>query len=200
MPQNERTYIAIDLKSYYASVECMERGLDPMQTNLVVADQSRTEKTICLAVSPALKAYGIPGRARLFEVVERVRQVNAERQRRAPGGRLTGKSADNLALKADASLAVDYLVAPPRMAKYIEVSMQIYGIYLKYISPEDIHTLSLIHIFSSMAVNGKSCKPGEAKVTAVAKSGKHPYHLIKTTGSSSTCLLYTSMKLRVMRS
>ena len=143
MPQNERTYIAIDLKSYYASVECMERGLDPMQTNLVVADQSRTEKTICLAVSPALKAYGIPGRARLFEVVERVRQVNAERQRRAPGGRLTGKSADDLALKADASLAVDYLVAPPRMAKYIEVSMQIYGIYLKYVSPEDIHTYSI---------------------------------------------------------
>ena len=143
MPQNERTYIAIDLKSYYASVECMERGLDPMQTNLVVADPSRTEKTICLAVSPALKAYGIPGRARLFEVVERVRQVNAERQRRAPGGRLTGKSADALALKADASLAVDYLVAPPRMAKYIEVSMQIYGIYLKYISPEDIHTYSI---------------------------------------------------------
>ena len=86
MPQNERTYIAIDLKSYYASVECMERGLDPMQTNLVVADPSRTEKTICLAVSPALKAYGIPGRARLFEVVERVRQVNAERQRRARPG------------------------------------------------------------------------------------------------------------------
>ena len=143
MPQNERTYIAIDLKSYYASVECMERGLDPMQTNLVVADPSRTEKTICLAVSPALKAYGIPGRARLFEVVERVRQVNAERQRRAPGGRLTGKSADDLALKADASLAVDYLVAPPRMAKYIEVSMQIYGIYLKYVSPEDIHTYSI---------------------------------------------------------
>ena len=143
MPQNERTYIAIDLKSYYASVECMERGLDPMQTNLVVADPSRTEKTICLAVSPALKSYGIPGRARLFEVVERVRQVNAERQRRAPDGRLTGKSADDLALKADASLAVDYLVAPPRMAKYIEVSMQIYGIYLKYVSPEDIHTYSI---------------------------------------------------------
>ena len=143
MPQNERTYIAIDLKSYYASVECMERGLDPMQTNLVVADPSRTEKTICLAVSPALKAYGIPGRARLFEVVERVRQVNAERQRRAPDGRLTGRSADDLALKADASLAVDYLVAPPRMAKYIEVSMQIYGIYLKYVSPEDIHTYSI---------------------------------------------------------
>ena len=94
-------------------------------------------------MSPALKAYGIPGRARLFEVVERVRQVNAERQRRAPGGRLTGKSADDLTLKADASLAVDYLVAPPRMAKYIEVSMQIYGIYLKYISPDDIHTYSI---------------------------------------------------------
>ena len=143
MPQNERTYIAIDLKSYYASVECMERGLDPMQTNLVVADPSRTEKTICLAVSPALKAYGIPGRARLFEVVERVRQVNAERQRRAPGGRLTGKSADDLTLKADASLAVDYLVAPPRMAKYIEVSMQIYGIYLKVYFSRGYHTYSI---------------------------------------------------------
>ena len=118
MPEAKRTYIAIDLKSYYASVECRERGLDPMTTNLVVADLSRTEKTICLAVSPSLKAYGIPGRARLFEVVQRVREVNAQRRLRAPGGKLVGKSADAAELKADPSLAVDYLVAPPRMASH----------------------------------------------------------------------------------
>ena len=117
MSERQRTCIAIDLKSYYASVECMARGLDPMTTNLVVADISRTEKTICLAVSPSLKAYGIPGRARLFEVVQRVREVNAERQRHAPGRQFTGKSTDAMDLKADPALAVDYVVAPPRMAK-----------------------------------------------------------------------------------
>ena len=110
-----RTYIAIDLKSFYASVECIDRGLDPMTTNLVVADKSRTEKTICLAVSPSLKSYGIPGRARLFEVVQKVREVNRQRQRCAPNGRLTGKSCFAPELKADNTLAVDYLVAPPRM-------------------------------------------------------------------------------------
>ena len=120
MPERQRICIAIDLKSYYASVECMERGLDPMTTNLVVADISRTEKTICLAVSPALKAYGIPGRARLFEVVERVKEVNAERRRKA-GGKLFEKSYDARELAADPSRAVGYLVAPPRMAKYIEM-------------------------------------------------------------------------------
>ena len=122
MSERQRTCIAIDLKSYYASVECMARGLDPMTTNLVVADISRTEKTICLAVSPSLKAYGILGRARLFEVVQRVREVNAERQRHAPGRQFTGKSTDAMDLKADPALAVDYVVAPPRMAKYIEIS------------------------------------------------------------------------------
>lgn len=142
MQQNERTYIAIDLKSYYASVECMERGLDPMTTNLVVADARRTEKTICLAVSPSLKAYGIPGRARLFEVVERVKEVNAERRRRA-GGNLSEKSCNANELKADLSREVDYLVAPPQMAKYIQISTQIYNVYLKYIAPEDIHVYSI---------------------------------------------------------
>ena len=142
MPERQRTYIAIDLKSYYASVECMERGLDPMTTNLVVADISRTEKTICLAVSPALKAYGIPGRARLFEVVERVKEVNAERRRKA-GGDLFEKSYDARELAADPSRAVSYLVAPPRMAKYIKISTQIYNVYLKYIAPEDIHVYSI---------------------------------------------------------
>ena len=139
MQQNGRTYIAIDLKSFYASVECMERGLDPLTTNLVVADASRTEKTICLAVSPSLKAYGISGRARLFEVVERVKEVNAERRRKA-GGELSEKSCDANKLAADPSREVDYLIAPPRMAKYIQISTQVYNVYLKYIAPEDIRS------------------------------------------------------------
>ena len=141
MQQSGRTYIAIDLKSFYASVECMERGLDPLTTNLVVADASRTEKTICLAVTPSLKAYGISGRARLFEVVERVKEVNAERRRKA--GCLSEKSFNANELAADPSREVDYLIAPPRMAKYIQVSTQIYNVYLKYIAPEDIHVYSI---------------------------------------------------------
>ena len=139
----EYAYIAIDLKSFYASVECMERGLNPMTANLVVADQSRTEKTICLAVSPSLKAYGISGRARLFEVVEKVRQVNARRRALAPGRRLTGESSDDTELKKDPSLAVSYIVAPPRMSYYIEYSTRIYNVYLKYIAPEDMHVYSI---------------------------------------------------------
>ncbi len=141
MQQNGRTYIAIDLKSFYASVECMERGLDPLTTNLVVADASRTEKTICLAVSPSLKAYGISGRARLFEVVERVKEVNAER--RCKAGCLSEKSFNANELAADPSREVDYLIAPPRMAKYIQISTQVYNVYLKYIAPEDIHVYSI---------------------------------------------------------
>ena len=132
-------YIAIDLKSFYASVACRDRGLDPMTTNLVVADAARTEKTICLAVSPSLKAYGLPGRPRLFEVVEKIREVNARRLRQVPGGRFTGASWDDPALRTSPALAVDYLVAPPQMARYMTVSAQIYEVYLKYIAPEDIH-------------------------------------------------------------
>lgn len=143
----ERTYIAIDLKSFYASVECVDRGLDAMTTNLVVADLSRTEKTICLAVTPSLKAYGIPGRARLFEVIQKVKQVNRDRQRHAPQGKLTGKSYFDNELKADPSLAVDYIVAPPRMAHYMECSTHIYQIYLKYVAPEDIHVYSIDEVF-----------------------------------------------------
>ena len=116
---SERTYIAIDLKSFYASVECVDRGLDPMTTNLVVADKSRTEKTICLAVSPSLKAYGIPGRARLFQVVQKVREVNARRRQAAPGHKLTGSSCQAPELQKDPSLEADYITAPPRMAKYM---------------------------------------------------------------------------------
>ena len=143
----QKQYVAIDLKSFYASVECIERELDPMTTNLVVADASRTEKTICLAVSPSLKAFGVPGRPRLFEVVQKVGEVNALRQSRAPGRTLTGKSWDALQLQADPTLGVDYLVAPPRMAHYMEHSAKIYGIYLKYVAPEDIHVYSIDEVF-----------------------------------------------------
>ena len=147
MQQENRIYIAIDLKSFYASVECRERRLDPLTTNLVVADVSRTEKTICLAVSPSLKAYGIPGRARLFEVVQKVRKVNAERQQLAPGHVFSGTSSDDVRLKADPSLAVGYVTAPPRMAHYMEYSTRIYNIYLKYVAPEDIHVYSIDEVF-----------------------------------------------------
>ena len=143
----DKTYIAIDLKSFYASVECVARGLDPMSTNLVVADASRTEKTICLAVTPALKSYGIPGRARLFEVVQRVREVNRERLRKAPGGAFRRKSSSAPELARDPSLELDYLIAPPQMAHYMKVSTEIYNIYLKYVSPEDIHPYSIDEVF-----------------------------------------------------
>ena len=142
-----KTYLAIDLKSFYASVECMERGLDPMTTNLVVADQSRTEKTICLAVSPSLKTFGIPGRPRLFEVVQKIKNVNAERQRKAPGRKFTGSSYHFAELQSHPELAVDYIVAPPQMAKYMEISTQIYNVYLKHIAPEDIHVYSIDEVF-----------------------------------------------------
>ncbi len=149
-----RSYLAIDLKSFYASVECVDRGLDPLTTNLVVADASRTEKTICLAVSPSLKAYRIPGRARLFEVVQRVNEVNTQRLRNAVRQRkavqrtdgqpdFAGGSTDAPALDKDPALRLDYIVAPPRMARYLEVSSQIYKIYLKYVSPDDIHPYSI---------------------------------------------------------
>jgi len=142
-----RTYIAIDLKSFYASVECVERGLDPLNTNLVVADMSRTEKTICLAVSPSLKRYNISGRARLFEAIEQVRQENALRRSLAKNGRLTGKSFYANELDSNPSLEIDFIVAPPQMAKYMEVSTRIYNIYLKYIAPEDIHVYSVDEVF-----------------------------------------------------
>ncbi len=143
----QRTYIAIDLKSFYASVECIERGLDPLTTNLVVADASRTEKTICLAVSPSLKSYGIGGRARLFEVVQRLQQVNNERKWKAPRKQLTGSSYNDIELKNNPSLAVNYIAAPPRMAYYMKYSARIYDVYLKYIAPEDIHVYSIDEVF-----------------------------------------------------
>jgi len=142
-----RTYIAIDLKSFYASVECAARGLDPLLTNLVVADASRTEKTICLAVSPSLKAYGIPGRARLFEVVQQVKKINDARLRKAPGRRFSGVATYDPDVKSDPSKALGYLIAPPRMRHYMETSAKIYNIYLKYVSSEDIHVYSVDEVF-----------------------------------------------------
>lgn len=142
-----KTYISIDLKSFYASVECMERGLDPLNTNLVVADASRTQKTICLAVSPSLKAYGIPGRARLFEVEQKVKEANARRQTRAPKNILDGKSVFATELHENPNLAIDYIAAKPRMALYMSKSTQIYDVYLRYIAPEDIYAYSVDEVF-----------------------------------------------------
>lgn len=143
----KKTFIAIDLKSYYASQECVERGLDPLTTNLVVADPSRTEKTICLAVSPSLKAYGVGGRCRLFELVEKVHEANAERRYKAPNKRFTGKSYSDTELKANPSLEIDYIIAPPQMARYMEVSTKIYQIYLRHVAPEDIYPYSVDEVF-----------------------------------------------------
>ncbi|MGN0036645.1 MAG: DNA methylase [Bacteroidaceae bacterium] len=149
-PATDRTYVAIDLKSFFASVECVERGLDPLTTNLVVADVSRTEKTICLAVSPSLKAYGIAGRARLFEVVQRIREVNRERRARTANHRTAGRSTDDTALQTHPDWEVDYIIAPPRMALYIRYSKLVYETYLKHIAPEDIHPYSIDEVFIDM--------------------------------------------------
>lgn len=140
-------FIAIDLKSFYASVECVERGLDPLTTNLVVADESRTEKTICLAATPAIKAYGVPGRARLFEVVQKIKAANNKRRFLAPGRKLIGKSHDATELARNPNLSIDYIVAPPRMAFYMDYSARIYKVYLQYIAPQDIHTYSIDEVF-----------------------------------------------------
>ena len=142
-----KTYIAIDLKSFYASVECRERNRDPLTTNLVVADPSRTEKTICLAVSPSLKKYGLSGRARLFEVIQKVKTANEIRKLKAPNHVFCGSSDDSRELQKKPSLKIDYIIAPPRMARYMEYSTKIYNIYLKYIAPEDIHIYSIDEVF-----------------------------------------------------
>lgn len=144
---DKKMYLCIDLKSFYASVECVERGLDPMTTNLVVADLSRTEKTICLAVSPSLKAYGISGRARLFEVEQKVEELNRQRLANAAGGVFSGESADTVELKKDSRLKLAYIAAPPRMGHYIEFSTKIYDIYLRFVAPEDIHIYSIDEVF-----------------------------------------------------
>lgn len=190
MDEQARTYIAIDLKSFYASVECVERGLDPLTTNLVVADVSRTEKTICLAVSPSLKAYGIGGRARLFEANQRLREVNCERKIMAPGRRLTGKSWKDEELKAHPDWEVDYIAAPPQMAKYIKYSTQIYEIYLKYIAPEDIHVYSVDEVFMDVTayLNTYKMTAHELAITMIRD-------VLKQTGITATAGIGTNLYL-----
>ena len=185
-----KTYLAIDLKSFYASVECMERGLDPMTTNLVVADQSRTEKTICLAVSPSLKTFGIPGRPRLFEVVQKIKVVNAERQRKAPGRKFTGSSYHFAELQSHPELAVDYIVAPPQMAKYMEISTQIYNVYLKHIAPEDIHVYSIDEVFMDVTHYLKTYG-----LTARELAMRIILDVLKTTGITATAGIGTNLYL-----
>ena len=189
MSTPSRTYIAIDLKSFYASVECVDRGLDPLATNLVVADVSRTEKTICLAVSPSLKAHGIGGRARLFEVIQRLREVNRERKRKA-GGHFTGKSADATKLAAHPDWEIDYIAAPPRMAHYIDVSTKVYQTYLKYIAPEDIHVYSIDEVF--MDVTGYL---GTYKMTAHELAITMIRDVLRNTGITATAGIGTNMYL-----
>lgn len=185
----ERTYLCIDLKSFYASVECMERSLDPMTTNLVVADEGRTEKTICLAVSPSLKAFGIPGRARLFEVVQKVKAANAQRQYLAPYHRFTGQSHDATELAGSPELSIAYLIAKPRMALYMTYSTRIYDIYLRFVSPDDIHVYSIDEVFMDVTAylhaDGLTAREfaqeiihavyGETGITATAGIGTNLY-------------------------
>lgn len=177
----ERTYIAIDLKSFYASVECRERGLDPLTTNLVVADKSRTEKTICLAVSPSLKTYGIPGRPRLFEVVQKVKEINAQRQGQAPCHKLTRTSSNDPDVKAHPEVELDYIVAPPQMAKYMEWSKRIYQVYLKYVAPEDIHVYSIDEVMMDV-----TNYLATAKQTAREFAMTMILDVLKTTGITAT--------------
>lgn len=186
----QRQYIAIDLKSFYASVECVDRGLDPLTTNLVVADASRTVKTICLAVTPSLKAYGISGRARLFEVVERVREVNEERLCFSPEGIFHGRSFHDPALQADDSLELDYIVATPRMSHYMKVSAKIYSIYLRFISPDDIHVYSIDEVFID-ATNYLA----SYRLTARELATKMINEVLRETGITATAGIGTNLYL-----
>lgn len=185
-----RTYLSIDLKSFYASVECMERGLDPMTTHLVVADQARTEKTICLAVSPSLKAYGIPGRPRLFEVVQKVKQINAQRQQQTPGRVLSGASYHDPEVRANPDLALDFLVAPPQMAHYIRFSTRIYQVYLKYVAPEDMHVYSIDEVFMDVTHYLETYR-----MTARELAKTILLDVLRTTGITATAGIGTNLYL-----
>jgi DNA polymerase V len=190
MPDNNRIYIAIDLKSFYASVECVERGLDALTTNLVVADVGRTEKTICLAVSPSLKSYGIPGRARLFEVIQKVNAVNQLRKQNAPEHQFAGKSYDNNEIINNPALELDYLAAPPRMALYMQYSTRIYNIYLRYVSSEDIHVYSVDEVFMDVTQYLKVYKmPPEQLVKKIIQD------VYNETGITATAGIGTNMYL-----
>lgn len=186
----ERTYIAIDLKSFYASSECAELGFDPLSTHLVVADQSRTDKTICLAVSPSLKAYGLPGRARLFEVKAKLKEVNAARRAAAPGGVLRGESYDAKALAANPNLAAGVYIAKPRMSHYLNISAKIYSIYLRYVSEADIHVYSIDEVF--MDVTGYLRAYGKS---AHDMAREMIQQILRETGITATAGIGTNMYL-----
>lgn len=188
--KEDHIYIAIDLKSFYASVECQERNLNPLTTNLVVADRERTEKTICLAVSPSLKAYGIPGRARLFEVVQRVKEVNQARVTKAPRRCFTGESWSSDELKAHPELAVSYVTAPPRMALYMDYSTRIYNVYLRYLAPEDMHVYSIDEVFMDV-----THYLGMYQMTARELAAKMISDVMKETGITATAGIGTNLYL-----
>lgn len=188
--EGSRQYIAIDLKSFYASVECKERGLDPLDTNLVVADPERTQKTICLAVSPSLKRYGIPGRARLFEVVQRVREVNIERRSRAPGRSFQAASFLASELDSHPEFEISYITAPPRMALYMEYSTRIYEIYLRYVAPEDIHVYSIDEVFMDVTQYLAAYK-----MTARQLAQKMILEVLEETGITATAGIGTNLYL-----
>ena len=183
-------YISIDLKSFYASVECIERGLDPLKNNLVVADNTRTEKTICLAVSPSLKSYGIPGRARLFEVIQKVKEVNSERKYTILGHKFTGKSYNDDELKTHKDYELDYIIAPPRMNKYMKYSIDIYNIYLKYFSPDDICVYSIDEVFIDVT---KYLPTYKMKPSDLATKVIHDVYT--QTGITATCGVGTNLYL-----
>lgn len=185
-----RVYIAIDLKSFYASVECIERGLDPLNTNLVVADGSRTDKTICLAVSPSLKSYGIPGRPRLFEVKQKVKEINQNRMKKNKFKPFSGSSYSDIDLKNNDALALDYITAVPRMAHYIECSTKIYSVYLKYIAPEDIHVYSIDEVFMDVTsyLNTYQLTAHQLAMTMIKD-------VLKTTGITATAGIGTNLYL-----
>ncbi len=185
-----KIYIAIDLKSFYASVECVEMGRDPLTTNLVVADKSRTDKTICLAVTPALKSFGVPGRPRLFEVVQKVAQTNAQRLAKANIQEFSGKSDDLTELNADPTLEIDYIVTPPRMAHYIDYSTKIYEIYLKYVAPEDMHVYSIDEVFMDVTHYLKAYK-----MTPRQLAMKIILDVLHTTGITATAGIGTNLFL-----
>jgi len=190
MMAKQKSYIAIDLKSFYASVECKERNRDPLTTNLVVADKSRTEKTICLAVSPSLKSYGIPGRPRLFEVVQKVREANNKRRWKAPNRTFNGSSDDKAELDANPALEIDYIVAPPRMAYYMEYSTKIYNVYLKYVAPEDIFPYSIDEVFMDVTDYLQTYR-----MTARELAMTMIQDVLKTTGITATAGIGTNMYL-----
>ena len=186
----EKVYMCIDLKSFYASVECVERGLNPLNTNLVVADSSRTEKTVCLAITPSLKQYGLGGRARLYEVVQKVKEINRDRSKKINYRKFLGKSYLDNELKRNYGLELDFIIVPPQMKKYMKYSTDIYNIYLKYISKEDIYVYSIDEVFCDI-----SSYLSTYNLTPKELTSKIIQDVYNTTGITATAGIGTNMYL-----